>query len=541
MLSVGHIVCKATPPDGYHPVVFAGPLIGQTLETRFHSSLLCGSGEWKGLWLGDEFFKVVSEGVTYHPTFVHCLLEGLSLAGFTEHNTSIPDPNVDVRATLTEFDKAIFGGKWTAKLVEAGYEVGTSIGFQAYDWRLSVKDWQQTVFPEFKQQVEELVSKAGGSPAVLSGNSMAGPFTHAFLAWTRTQDKSWTKKFVHAFVPVGGPWDGSVQDLLGTLSSILGTYSTFGECPACKPFPEKAEPLEKDDTQNRMFSDLIGVATNLLDAAVSQAAWTWPVMYWMSPGVDYSHGTTSSKKVVNFQHGRTPPQCLGETSTRCGDAFTRSGWYLDDPKYVEETECAECHKVASGSKCRDGFDRADDNWITDLCCKRHKCDASAYTAAELPELFHKLNRESSARMMSYAQSVHTTADPGVPVHCIYGHNIKTHSRLSFMHETKLDDLLVTFADGDAVVHQESLEVCDHWPSTQKVYKIPGLKHGGGAYNCDDIAELILSIATNDDAAWKAWTSPTYETVRADNGSLASVQELFHKPATFIDRLVQLVV
>jgi hypothetical protein len=528
--------CMAVPPEGYHPVIFAGPLMGQTLETRFHESKLCTVLEWEGLWLGDHMFEAVSD-LAHHPTFLPCLLEGLSLHGFTDANVSIPNRNVDVRSQLSDFDHLAFAGKWAEKLIEAGYELDISLGYRPYDWRLGVNDWRAASFPEYKMQVEDLVGKAGGSPAVLSGISMAGPFTHAFLAWVREQDSSWADKFVHAFVPVGGPWNGAVMALLGTLSSVGGTYSMAGDCPHCLPFPEKSEPVEDGNFVKHLFSDLKGVVTNYLDRKVSEVAWTWPVMYWMSPAVDYSHSPPRDPAVVSFQHGKTPPQCEGKTSTRCGDPFTREGWYLDDPTYVEATQCAECHKVRSGTQCQEGFDRADDNWVTDLCCKKHQCDVSSYAASELPQLLHKIGRHDSHRMMSYAARVHSSDDPEVPVHCIYGHNIKTHSHLKYSHEHELDELLVTLGDGDQTVHKESLEVCERWPSTVKVYKIPGLKHAS-ASQCDDVAEIITAIATNDDAAWKAWKAPAYENVRAAPGSVVEVKDLFHKPTTFMDRLYQ---
>jgi hypothetical protein len=521
-------MCMAVPPEGYHPVIFAGPLLGQTLETRFHESKLCTVREWEGLWLGNAMFEAVKD-LPQHPAFIPCLLEGLSLRGFADANLSIPNRNVDVRSPLSEFDFLAFAGKWADKLIDAGYELDISLGYRPYDWRLGVNDWRDASFPEYKKQVEDLVGKAGGSPAILSGISMAGPFTHAFLSWVREIDTSWPGKFVHAFVPVGGPWNGAVMALLGTLSSVIATFDTKGDCPNCLPFAEKAQPMESGNVVSPLLS-LKGAVTDYLDKKVSAVAWTWPVMYWMSPTVDYSQNPPRDPKVVSFQHGRTPPQCAGETSTRCGDPFTREGWYLDDPAYVEATQCAECYKVRSGTQCQEGFDLADDNWVTDLCCKKHQCDVSSYAASELPQLLGKIGRPDSQRMMSYAASVQTSNDPGVPVHCIYGHNIKTHSHLTFTHEQKLDELVVTLDDGDQTVHKKSLEVCERWHSTVKVYKIPGLKHAS-ATQCDDVAEIIAAIATNDDAAWKAWKAPAYENVRGAPGAVAEVKDLFHKPTT----------
>lgn len=256
----------------------------------------------------------------------------------------------------------------------------------------------------------------------------------------------------------------------------------------------------------------------------------------MSTAVDYTHDPPDDRQVITMMNGRAPKECLSESSSHCGDSFTREGWHFDNPNYTNATQCAECYHVDGiTTSCKKGFDLADNNWVTDLCCKKHTCDGRDYRSSELPQLMDKIGRLHSGRMMAYAADAQTTSDPGVPVHCIHGYNIKTDAHLSYKStdSSKVNGLRITLDDGDGTVDLKSLEVCTRWSSTVKVYKVPGLLHGKGL-SCDDVADVVKAIAINDDAAWKAWKEPAYEDVRGPKGTVASLEQLFDRPPTFME-------
>ena len=83
-----------------------------------------------------------------------------------------------------------------------------------------------------------------------------------------------------------------------------------------------------------------------------------------------------------------------------------------------------------------------------------------------------------AERMKYALSVGTTEDPGVPTHCIYSHNVRTFSHLTFPAGGAFAEIGASdeIGDGDGTVHSDSLYVCERWKSTVKVYKLPGVPH-----------------------------------------------------------------
>ena len=115
-----------------------------------------------------------------------------------------------------------------------------------------------------------------------------------------------------------------------------------------------------------------------------------------------------------------------------------------------------------------------------------------------------------AEHMKYALSVGTTEDPGVPTHCIYSHNVRTFSHLTFPAGGVFAEIgaSVEMGDGDGTVHADSLSVCERWKSTVKVYKLPGVPHTG-IISVGQVHDVIVAVAKGDDAALDAWTSPAF--------------------------------
>jgi len=424
-------------------------------------------------------------------------------------------------------------GHLTPALEKMGYVKDETYFGHAYDWRLGVHDWEVLSFPVLRKVIEKATSNAGGSPAVLTGISMAGVYLHSFLSWAKKEDPTWAARNVHAFVPVGAPFNGAVMSISAATSSVLQTWSMEGDCPNCSP-PKHHEnlPGEAMNLIDQFKMWLTDVEKKAADAVLKGLVQSWPSIYFMSPKLDYSTEPPTDREVATIMNGDVPEACTArpKTSAACGATKTREGWEFNDPKFLSPTQCAECYDVTGKSGCSDGFEKAIDGRFIDLCCKRHTCDAQSYRASELPELFRKLGREEHAQMMEYAGSVGTTADPGVPVHCIFSHNVQTFDKLAFAAPEDLGHVQeVIFDDGDMTVDAHSLEVCTRWKSTVKTYKVPGVIHAA-VLDVGQVVDVIVAIATNNDEHWKNWKEPAYSDVRTtSNATMATVAELLVAP------------
>jgi len=371
----------------------------------------------------------------------------------TTHRTKSPE-HVQVRVAegwdgLTFFGIDVYGNL-TQRLESEGFVRDVDILPMGYDWRLSVADWEQEAFPRFFRTISDAVSK-NGQPVVLTGVSMAAPFTHAFLRWANAKrgGKSWVQKNVHAFVPVAGPFNGAVNALSALMGGVAFAYTPPGQagatkftCPLCDP--PMAEPVSEEHFVIKVVDGFGAVLKELLMdwllTDITRLLREFPSLYWMSPGVDDS---IPNRSYVTLQHGP---------------------WA--QPEEIK----------ASG----------------------------------LPSLFRRLLMHDEAERMKYALSVGSTEDPGVPTHCIYSHNVRTFSHLTFPAGGVFADIgaSVEIGDGDGTVHSDSLSVCERWKSTVKVYKLPGVHHGFEVI-IGQVHDVIVGVAKGDDAALDAWTSPAF--------------------------------
>jgi hypothetical protein len=527
-------------PQGYHPVVISGPLLGQSLEilNGDESSWCYTEGKWQWLWGNPELAHLSSADN------VLCLVEGLRLAGWdSKENVSVPKPKIKVRpkggftpsagldaiASLFGMDLLAKESHLGGRLRKLGYTDSESFIGHAYDWRLGVRDWQVSSFPVLRETIENAV-KRFGTKVVMTGISMAGPYNHAFLSWTRSHDPDWPAKHVHAFVPVGAPFNGAVMALGAVISSALQTWSTDGDCPRCDP-PKAQTTSTKNNLVDRFEEWFKHGAVGIADNVIKKTIWEWPSIYWLSTGPDYSTDPPTDPVVVNLINGATPSQCAAhpDSSTKCGASQTREGWKFDDSSYLKSNQCAECYKIVKGfESCKYGYYTAVNGWTQQLCCKRHICNAKEYRASELPALLKQVGREDSANIMEYALSVGTTADPGVPVHCIFAHNIQTTSKLAFhtSEDVGNENAVITLDDGDQTVDLKSAEVCTRWHSTVKVYRINGVKHSG-LLDVEQVLDVIEAVATNNDKTWQDWTAPAYSQNKyiVDNTSVVPKSDL----------------
>jgi len=515
-------------------VFVAGPLLAQNLEIKnsVPGSLCNTRGEFEWLWGNPNFTKIQAL----------CLLEGLALGGFdAEEGLSVPKEHIEVRVrgSLNGTGFGGFGSFFGRGLVEGeaghlvpmlrahGYVEDESVFEVRYDWRLSVNDWKLDVFPLTQQRIENAVRKFGGQRAVLTGLSMAGPFLHSFLSWVGSQDPTWTSRHVHAFAPVGGPWNGAVMALSAVLGSALQTFSSEGLCPRCNP-PRKSKDMP--DPASRSIIDqflawLSSVTRGMVDEVLGQVVHTMPSMYYMSTGLDYSRDPPVDRNVLALEAGWSPLACHSPTSAACGAESTRDGTRFDDKGFLNTSQCAECYQSGSTSACFPGFDLASQGFNKSLCCRRLNCKMRTLKASEIPELLHNIGRHNEGAMMKFALQVVTTTDPGVPVHCILSHNVQTFSYLYSNTSADLDQESIVLDDGDQTVDALSLEVCTRWPSTVKTYRVPGVRHGS-MYDIKQVNDIIVALATNDTDAWSAWMEPKIsELIYTSNKSVAPPEEL----------------
>merc|ERR1712137_67846 len=431
-----------------------------------------------------------------------CLKENLMLAGFDKKtNRSIPVSGVQIRplggATGSLEAMTSCGVQVHKYLIQRleniGYVLNKTILGHAYDWRLSVHDWMDHYFPALQEIVERLQEQTGNT-VILTGISLAAPYTNVFLQWMSKTDKSWAKKYVHAFVPVSGPFNGAILDTGGLVAdnSFMSEFfaaSAAHVCPRCSP------PLW-NITPPRNFSQY---ALDILLSPIRNVIKHYPVFYWVAAGIDYSLDPPKDPLVITRM--KRAPQC----NCFCGANETHSGQKLK-PSYLNQTQCAECETKFWFSNCRTGFTLARKGLIRKVCCKMHQCIPEFYRASQLPDFFEKQERPDAADLMQYSLSVGASRDPGVTVHCVLSTNTQTVSQM-LVPDSRKGEFQFIFDDGDGVVSNESLNVCQRWKSTVGVYNFQNVVHGGMFY-VKQAVDLLIAIFTDDEDTWKNWTQPS---------------------------------
>merc|ERR1719326_195347 len=248
-------------------------------------------------------------------------------------------------------------------------------------------------------------------------------------------------------------------------------------------------------------------ATAIGDEVLRDMFASFPSTYLVNPGIDHSTNPPTDPEVVTIRNSKAPAECSAnpKTATVCGAKEDSSG-YNFETGFLANEQCGEC--VWTYGQCEEGFDRAHDGWTQDLCCKRHQCKSRTYRASELPELFRELGEEEHAQMMEYSLTIDTTSDPGVPVHCIFSHNVQTFNELSLSanrdnaEKEEVEANVFTMDDGDQTVDHNSLEVCTRWASTVKSYKIPGVAHSS-MLGVEQVIDVVVALATEDQATLDA--------------------------------------
>lgn len=555
----------------YHPVILVAPLLGSNLEaTNSKEKSKCNTkGSFDLVWIDPEQFGLSAEDIPrllasplhfilHHLSttaglpdaaikVLECIIEDLEVGGWdAERNLSLPKDGITIRPEggyKSDMMEALniggnFVGLWKtqvlSRLHELGFVDGVSVFGHSYDWRLGVNDWQAISFKFLKQSTEEAVENAEGKRAILTSLSMGGTYIHSFLSFMKNEDPDWAGKYVEAFAPIAAPFNGATMALETLLDSPVRTFIHDGEsiCPDCTTaeklqnganFPESGNKRLLNEFMGKRRLSVVGgaIEQSVLDEAdkyMRKLSTSWPSIYWMSPAVDYSTTPPTDRVVVTLH--KEHPECLESSSSpeshRSGASCGARGLNDDVVLFANETflpynQCATCYKeLKLWGGCEEGYEATRADLLT-YCCKKLECTPTEYRASELPQLFRDLGRpDSQVQMMEYALTQSTTMDPGVPVHCIIAHNVKSYKSLEFPN-TDARRAVVIKGDGDGTVESDSLEVCSRWPSTRKVYKIPGVSHGS-MLDVAQVVDVLQALALDDEQAWQDWKEPAMSDV-----------------------------
>ena len=123
----------------------------------------------------------------------------------------IPGPDTIIALPLVSF------------FVLRGYERGVNFRTAPYDWRKAANELGD-FFDRLKNLIEETYEQQGQQRIVLMTHSMGGMNALHFL---QQQEAAWKEKYIHKFVPISGPFGGSVE----SLSVYLTGLDTLGLLP----------------------------------------------------------------------------------------------------------------------------------------------------------------------------------------------------------------------------------------------------------------------------------------------------------------------
>ncbi|KAI6230075.1 hypothetical protein M3Y99_01098000 [Aphelenchoides fujianensis] len=86
-----------------------------------------------------------------------------------------------------------------------------------------------------------------------------------------------------------------------------------------------------------------------------------------------------------------------------------------------------------------------------------------YTLADLEDFFRDVGYPIGMEQYKMANPALRTEAPGIPVHCVYGHDVNTPELLTWAKGYFPDyQPVITYGDGDGTVNRRSLELCKEW-------------------------------------------------------------------------------
>jgi len=117
-------------------------------------------------------------------------------------------------------------------MLAIGYEPGVTLFGAPYDWRLPVDYlFSMTSWDEDMEALIEQAFSVNNLPVHIVTHSMGGP---TFLYLLNQKPAAWREKYIASFVPMAGPWSGSVNALAAMMSGSNFNLEVLGWSPISK-------------------------------------------------------------------------------------------------------------------------------------------------------------------------------------------------------------------------------------------------------------------------------------------------------------------
>mmetsp|Transcript_21956 Transcript_21956/g.62539 ORF Transcript_21956/g.62539 Transcript_21956/m.62539 type:complete len:745 (+) Transcript_21956:3-2237(+) len=131
---------------------------------------------------------------------------------------------------LTDHVSYVFGPVINALVDQGGYTRDVNLQAAPYDWRMSPTELESRdkYFSRTIQQVASLYHSNNDTPVVLIGHSLGTKTAHYFLNFClKEKGREWIDKYIHTYMPVGGPHLGAPKALRSTISGDKMSLDTF--------------------------------------------------------------------------------------------------------------------------------------------------------------------------------------------------------------------------------------------------------------------------------------------------------------------------
>lgn len=376
------------------------------------------------------------------------------------------------------------------ELKRHGYKTGKTLIGHPYDWRQSVRGWEQTSFQILREDIEAAF-KLVGRKVLVASVSMGGLYFHAFLQY---MGKAWSKKHIELFMPFAAPFNGAVQSLMIDFSrgDELASDPVVTSCPKCMPpKPKKKVNRNLAFWAFRIFG--MPIATNLLPALK-----TTPSFYYVMPGIDSTRPQGDSHRdpqVVTYNgkvvKASETPELLAKFGNPTGAKMLKYAQAQNrntDPGvpvhcvYEVNVKTPKEFNVIRKGMVGIGVDAADPKNWKDMALE-------------------------SLNIAKYQAEDPQPVDPRGFVHGPLSKKGRKRELLQFHEIWRMSLTSVVEGDGDGVVSRDSLEVCSRWKSTVASYRFRNFRHTQST-TTKEASQLLAALAMNDTAVLKAWKVPS---------------------------------
>jgi len=211
-------LCFLSVAAGTSPVILVPGDGGSQLQGRWDKEktphFYCANKQkdWYTLWVA------VTE---LAPGIIDCWSDTIVMDFDNDTGTFSNRPGVEIRAPgfggtdtveyldpdLKSATKYFYGIAQT--LTTVGLKRGVTIRGAPYDFRLAVhsnKAW----LANMTDLIEETYKNSGNTPVTIVAHSMGCLYS---LYYLHQMPQSWKDTFIHAFIPISGPWTGTVSQL----------------------------------------------------------------------------------------------------------------------------------------------------------------------------------------------------------------------------------------------------------------------------------------------------------------------------------------